>query len=102
MLRFGTDGVRGVAFTELTEEYVAELGLVAARQLGVTKVLVGRDTRESGKRLETALANGLLAGGVSVELLGVAPTPAIAFWPRNEAVAARRLLHHTTRTQTMA
>ena len=79
MLRFGTDGVRGVAFTELTEEYVAELGLVAARQLGVTKVLVGRDTRESGKRLETALANGLLAGGVSVELLGVAPTPAIAF-----------------------
>jgi len=76
MLRFGTDGVRGVAFTELTEQYVAELGL---RELGVTKVLVGRDTRESGKQLETALANGLLAGGVSVELLGVAPTPAIAF-----------------------
>jgi len=79
MLRFGTDGVRGVAFTELTEQYVAELGMVAARELGVTKVLVGRDTRESGKQLETALANGLLAGGVSVELLGVAPTPAIAF-----------------------
>jgi len=79
MLRFGTDGVRGVAFTELTEQYVAELGLVAARELGVTKVLIGRDTRESGKQLETALANGLLAGGVSVELLGVAPTPAIAF-----------------------
>ena len=79
MLRFGTDGVRGVAFTELTEQYVAELGMVAARELGVTKVLVGRDTRESGKQLETALANGLLAGGVSVELLGVAPTPAFAF-----------------------
>ena len=79
MLRFGTDGVRGVAFTELTEQYVAELGMVAARELGVTKVLIGRDTRESGKQLETALANGLLAGGVSVELLGVAPTPAIAF-----------------------
>ena len=78
MLRFGTDGVRGVAFTELTEQYVAELGMVAARELGVTKVLIGRDTRESGKQLETALANGLLAGGVSVELLGVAPTPAIA------------------------
>jgi len=79
MLRFGTDGVRGVAFTELTENYVAELGLVAAQQLGVKKVLIGRDTRESGPRLEAALANGLLAGGVSVELLGVAPTPAIAF-----------------------
>ena len=64
MLRFGTDGVRGVAFTELTEQYVAELGLVAARELGVTKVLIGRDTRESGKQIETALANGLLAGGV--------------------------------------
>ena len=50
MLRFGTDGVRGVAFTELTEQYVSELGLVAARELGVTKVLVGRDTRESGKQ----------------------------------------------------
>ena len=79
MLRFGTDGVRGVAFTELTENYVAELGLVAAQQLGVKKVLVGRDTRESGPRIEAALAKGLLAGGVSVELLGVAPTPAIAF-----------------------
>ena len=79
MLRFGTDGVRGVAFTELTENYVAELGLVAAQQLGVNKVLVGRDTRESGPRLEAALAHGLLAGGVDVELLGVAPTPAIAF-----------------------
>jgi phosphoglucosamine mutase len=79
MLRFGTDGVRGVAFTELTENYVAELGLVAAQQLGVNKVLVGRDTRESGPRLEAALAHGLLAGGVAVELLGVAPTPAIAF-----------------------
>ena len=79
MLRFGTDGVRGVAFTELTEQYVSELGTVAARELGVTKVLIGRDTRESGKQLETALANGLLAGGVTVELLGVAPTPAIAF-----------------------
>ena len=79
MLRFGTDGVRGVAFTELSEQYVSELGKVAARELGVTKVLIGRDTRESGKQLETALANGLLAGGVTVELLGVAPTPAIAF-----------------------
>ena len=79
MLRFGTDGVRGVAFTELTEDYVAELGLVAAQQLGVKKVLIGRDTRESGPRLEAALANGLLAGGVAVELIGVAPTPAIAF-----------------------
>ena len=79
MLRFGTDGVRGVAFTELTENYVAELGLVAAQQLGVNKVLIGRDTRESGPRLEAALAHGLLAGGVAVELLGVAPTPAIAF-----------------------
>ena len=83
MLRFGTDGVRGIAFTELTENYVAELGLVAAQQLGVKKVLVGRDTRESGPRLEAALAKGLLAGGVSVELLGVAPTPAIAFLTRS-------------------
>ena len=58
MLTFGTDGVRGVAFDELSEEYVFNLGRVAAQVLGINTVVVGRDTRESGQRLLTALSHG--------------------------------------------
>lgn len=79
MLRFGTDGVRGVALTELTEQYVADLGYAAATVLSLKHVVIGRDTRASGLVLQTALARGFVAGGATVELLGVAPTPAIAF-----------------------
>ena len=79
MLRFGTDGVRGVALTELTEQYVVELGYAAASVLSLKHVVIGRDTRESGLVLQTALARGFAAGGATVELLGVTPTPAIAF-----------------------
>ena len=79
MLRFGTDGVRGVALTELTEQYVVDLGRAAAEVLSLKHVVIGRDTRESGLVLQTALARGFAAGGATVELLGVSPTPAIAF-----------------------
>lgn len=79
MLRFGTDGVRGVALTELTEHYVVDLGYAAASVLSLKHVVIGRDTRESGLVLQTALARGFAAGGATVELLGVTPTPAIAF-----------------------
>jgi phosphoglucosamine mutase len=79
MLRFGTDGVRGVALTELTEQYVVDLGCAAASVLSLKHVVIGRDTRESGLVLQTALARGFAAGGATVELLGVTPTPAIAF-----------------------
>ena len=53
-LKFGTDGVRGVALTELTTEYAAALGRAAAQVLGGGRWLVGRDTRESGPELEAA------------------------------------------------
>jgi phosphoglucosamine mutase len=79
MLRFGTDGVRGVALTELTEQYVVDLGCAAATVLSLKHVVIGRDTRESGLVLQTALARGFAAGGATVELLGVTPTPATAF-----------------------
>jgi phosphoglucosamine mutase len=77
-LRFGTDGVRGVALTELTADYVRFLGLAAARVLGGDRWYVARDTRESGSVLEAALADGLAASGARVELLGVLPTPGLA------------------------
>ena len=79
MLHFGTDGVRGVALEELTTDSVRDLARAVARVLSPTAVVVGRDTRESGRELENAVVEGLAAEGVSVHLLGVAPTPAIAF-----------------------
>jgi len=77
-MQFGTDGVRGVANAELTVEFATALGRAAARVLGGTRLLIGRDTRRSGTMLEAALAAGACAEGVDVELLGVVPTPAVA------------------------
>ncbi len=76
--RFGTDGVRGVANTELTPEIVMSLGRAAARELTGDTFLVGRDTRRSGLQLFGALAAGLAAEGADVIDLGVLPTPAVA------------------------
>ncbi len=79
MLRFGTDGVRGDANTDLTTPLIVALGQAAARVLGTGTFFIGRDTRESGPRIEADLARGLAAEGASVVSLGVAPTPAVAF-----------------------
>jgi phosphoglucosamine mutase len=78
VLRFGTDGVRGVALTELTPQYVASLGAAAARVLGSGTWLIGRDTRQSGPTLEAALVQGLRSAGALVVRCGVVPTPALA------------------------
>ncbi len=81
MLKFGTDGVRGVANSELTPELALALGRATARVLvgdGTRHVVIGRDTRRSGPLLEAALAAGLASAGVDVTLLGVVPTPAVA------------------------
>lgn len=78
-LRFGTDGVRGVANLDLTPELVVALGRATARVLGGDRVVIGRDTRISGPLLEAALASGLAGEGVDVHTLGVVPTPAVAW-----------------------
>src|SRR3954470_1786316 len=78
-LRFGTDGVRGVANLDLTPELVVALGRAAARVLGVDRFVIGRDTRISGPSLEAALTAGLTAEGITVGTLGVVPTPAVAW-----------------------
>jgi phosphoglucosamine mutase len=78
-LRFGTDGVRGVANRDLTPELVTALGRAAARVLGAESWIVGRDTRRSGPMLEAALVAGLCAEGAEVAAAGVLPTPGIAF-----------------------
>src|SRR5690242_12014597 len=79
-LRFGTDGVRGDADTDLTSPLVAALGRAAAQVLANgAPFLIGRDTRESGPRIEAALCAGMSAAGVDVRQLGVLPTPALAY-----------------------
>lgn len=81
---FGTDGARGVANTELTNELAMKIGRAAAMVLieesdKRPKVMIGRDTRRSGDMLESALAAGLCSVGADVLLLGVISTPAVAF-----------------------
>ena len=74
---FGTDGVRGVAGELLTAELALALGRAAVEQIGAEhpRVLVIRDTRESGEMLESALAAGVASAGGDVLLGGVLPTP---------------------------
>jgi phosphoglucosamine mutase len=82
-LRFGTDGVRGVANEELTVELVTALGRAAVRVLGADQPFVlGRDTRRSGPMLEAALVAGICAEGASVVHVGVLPTPGVAYVAR--------------------
>ena len=84
---FGTDGVRGLANRELTAELALDLSVAAAHVLGETGAfadhrpvaVVGRDGRASGEFLEAAVVAGLASAGVDVVLLGVVPTPAVAF-----------------------
>src|SRR3954469_4441152 len=87
-LRFGTDGVRGVANIDLTPELVLALGRAAARVLPGTRFLIARDTRRSGPMLEAAFAAGLASEGVAVDRLGVVPTPALAWYSARESVPA--------------
>jgi phosphoglucosamine mutase len=75
---FGTDGIRGVAGELLTADLAVKLGRAATLQSGADtpRVLVIRDTRESGEMLEAALAAGVASAGGAVFLGGVLPTPA--------------------------
>ena len=80
---FGTDGVRGVANSELTPELAFKLGrfggYVLTKDKERPKVLIGRDTRVSGHMLEGALVAGLLSIGAEVMRLGVISTPGVAY-----------------------
>ncbi|MDP9336179.1 MAG: phosphoglucosamine mutase [Actinomycetota bacterium] len=88
MLRFGTDGVRGDAESDLTSRLVVALARAVARVLHPPRVVIGRDTRASGPRIEADLAAGLREVGVETVPLGVLPTPAIAFVAATEGVPA--------------
>lgn len=82
---FGTDGIRGaVGKPPLVPDFVTRLGYAAGAVLSRTSgshptFLIGRDTRQSGEMLQSALTTGLLASGATVVDLGVITTPGVAF-----------------------
>ena len=83
---FGTDGIRGrVGEGAITPEFVMRLGWAAGKvfaKRGVSRILIGKDTRISGYMFESALEAGLSAAGVDIGLLGPIPTPGIAYLTR--------------------
>lgn len=90
---FGTDGVRGVANTEISSVLAMNIGKAAAMVLKNhdterPTVLIGRDTRLSGDMIEGALMTGLCSIGADVILLGVVPTPAVAYLIRRRGADA--------------
>ena len=81
---FGTDGIRGVAGTELSCDLALSVGKATAVVLkkhsqGAPLVILGKDTRKSSDMLEMAVASGLCAMGADVIRVGFIPTPAVAF-----------------------
>ncbi len=90
---FGTDGARGIANSELTCELAMKIGRAAAMVLASEdikrpRVLIGKDTRISSDMLESSIAAGLCSVGADVVLLGVVPTPAVAFLVREKGFDA--------------
>ena len=84
---FGTDGIRRIANTELSPVFVYKVAKAGAYVLSkhtnhAPTILIGRDTRISGTLIESALTAGFLSFGANVKLIGVAPTPAIAYLTR--------------------
>ena len=87
---FCTDGIRGVANLDLTPELALRLGRAAGHVLGGPghSVVIGRDTRRSGRMLESALAAGLCSVGMEVRLVGHIPTPGLAFLAKTDEFVA--------------
>ena len=84
---FGTDGIRRIANTELTPSLVYKVAKAGAYVLSkhtdhTPTILIGRDTRISGTLIESAMVAGFLSYGANVKLLGVIPTPAVAYLTR--------------------
>ena len=81
---FGTDGIRRIANTELTPELVYKVAKAGAYVLSkhtdhTPTIFIGRDTRISGTLIESAMIAGFLSYGANVKMLGVMPTPAVAY-----------------------
>ena len=81
---FGTDGIRRIANSELTPELVYKVAKAGAYVLSkhsnhTPTIFIGRDTRISGTLIEAAMTAGFLSYGANVKILGVLPTPGVAY-----------------------
>ena len=100
---FGTDGIRRIANTELTPELVYKVAKAGAYVLAkhsehAPTILIGRDTRLSGTLIESAMTAGFLSYGANVKLLGVMPTPAVAYLTKKtkaDASVVKSASHNT-------
>ncbi|HBM75248.1 MAG TPA: phosphoglucosamine mutase, partial [Clostridiaceae bacterium] len=83
---FGTDGVRGVANSELTAQLAYKLGRAGAYTLSKNahkpRIVVGMDTRISGDMLESAIVAGICSAGAEAICVGIIPTPGVAYLTR--------------------
>ena len=80
--KFGTDGIRGPVTTTMNPLFVTKLGWAAGcilKEEGISKVLIGKDTRISGYMFESALQAGFISAGMDVTLLGPLPTPGVSY-----------------------
>ena len=96
---FGTDGIRRIANTELTPDLVFRVAKAGAYVLSkhtdhTPTILIGRDTRISGTLIESAMTSGFLSYGANVKLLGVMPTPAVAYLTKKFNADAVLLYQH--------
>ncbi|GAF87454.1 unnamed protein product, partial [marine sediment metagenome] len=82
MRLFGSSGIRGLANIEITPLLAQKVGAAIASMFEGGAVLVGRDTRLSGKMIELALSSGLVSRGFVVGTLGIVPTPVVAWLTR--------------------
>jgi len=87
-VRFGTDGIRGIAGESLTDPIAYALGRALAARFPGGTILIGRDTRPSGAGLSAALAAGANAAGAHAIDLGVIPTPGLAAVVAGEPTAS--------------
>lgn len=77
---FGTDGIRGKAYSFLTEEFAYKTGVAIAKTFKMKQVIIGKDTRESGKMIVYHLSNGLMSEGVDVYYQPNSTTPMISLY----------------------
>lgn len=77
---FGTDGLRGVALSDITFDIAYKCGNSISQNLGKgAKVIIAKDTRVSGDMIVSAISSGLMSGGVNVTYVGIVPTGALAY-----------------------
>lgn len=78
-MKFGTDGIRGIAYEELSEDFAYKVGNAVGRLKNAAKAIIGRDTRVSGEDLTKAFCNGFIDAGGEILDCGLMPTAGVAY-----------------------